>query len=99
MRGLGEVPKEEKPREGQLVVKDITGASHAFRIVADHKYPIPDGSYTFIGPTLARSYLWVVGWLREDGKFEKLSVFKILSDRYLDMEKFGVTEKVRTDLC
>ncbi len=99
VRGLGEVPKEEKPREGQLVLKDMTGAPHAVRIVAHHKYPIPDGSYTLIGPVRELSYFWVVGRLREDGKFEKLSLFAILSDRSLDLEKFGVKEKVRTDLC
>ncbi len=99
VRGLGEVRKDEKPREGQLVVKDMTGASHAVRIVADHKYPIPDGSYTLIGLFFGRRSPWVVGRLREDGKFEKLSVFEISPDTYLDMEKFGVTNKVRTDLC
>ncbi len=99
VRGLGEVPKEEMPREGQLVLKDMTGALHAIIILAHHKYPIPDGSYTLIGPAYTLNDLWVVGRLREDGKFQKLSVFRISSDRYLDMEKFGVTDEVRMDLC
>ncbi len=99
VRGLGEVPKEEKPRKGQLVVKDMTGASHAVRIVAHHKYPIPDGSYTLMGPKLAPNNPWVVGRLREDGKFEKLSVFKISPYGYLAIKKFVVKDEVRTDLC
>ncbi len=96
VRGLGEVPKEEKRREGELVLKDMTGAPHAIRIVADHRYPIPDGSYTLIGPRDEENDLWVVGRLREDGKFEKLSVVGISPDRYLDD---GVKWGARTDLC
>ncbi len=99
VRGLGEVPKEEKRREGDLVLKDMTGAPHAIRIVADHKYPIPDGSYTLIGDCYGLDDLWVVGRLREDGKFEKLSVFKTSSDEYQDMQKYGVKQTARTDFC
>ncbi len=99
VRSLGEVPKEEKPREGQLVVKDMAGASHTVRIKADHKYPILDGSYALIGPTLERCPYWAVGRLREDGKFEKLSVIEISPEGYLDVKRFGVEGKVKTDLC
>ncbi len=99
VRGLGEVPKERKPREGQLVLKDITGAPHAVRIVAHHKYPIPDDSYTLMVPTHTQIDPWVVGWLREDGKFEKVSVVRIAPDEYLDIKKYGLQGKVRTELC
>ncbi len=99
VRGLGDVAKEEKHREGDLVLKDMTGAPHTIRIVADHKYPIPDGSYTLIGDCYGLDDVWVVGRLREDGKFEKLSVFKTSSDEYQDMQKYGLKQAARTDLC
>ncbi len=63
VRGLDKVPKEEMLQEGQLVIKDMTGAPHELTILAHHKFPIPNGSYTLIGPTLARSHYWVVGQL------------------------------------
>ncbi|KAK0190231.1 hypothetical protein F5146DRAFT_1193612 [Armillaria mellea] len=79
VRGLSEVPKEPKPRQGQLVVKDV---SHTFKIMADHAYPIPDGFYTLIGnyEGFSLGALWAVGQLREDGKFKKLSVFRVPDD-------------------
>ncbi len=98
VRGLDEVPKERKCREGQLVVKDITGEPYTIKIVAYHKYRIPNGSYTLIWPVHVSNNVWVVGQLREDGKFKKLSVFTIWP-RYLDMKKFGVGDNVRSDLC
>ncbi len=47
--GLAEARKEEMPREGELVIKVANRAQRTLKIVADHAYPIPDGSYTLIG--------------------------------------------------
>ncbi|PBK62295.1 hypothetical protein ARMSODRAFT_943186 [Armillaria solidipes] len=40
VQGLAEVPKEGKPRQGELLFKDPTGSPHTFKIVANHAYPI-----------------------------------------------------------
>ncbi len=50
----------------------------------DHRHPIPDGLYTLIGSSgdLVQQN-WVVGRLREDGKFEKLAVFRLSYDEQL----------------
>ncbi|PBK62317.1 hypothetical protein ARMSODRAFT_1024926 [Armillaria solidipes] len=81
VQGLAEVPKEGKPRQGELVFKDPTRSPHTFKIVADHAYPIPDGTYTLLGSSVyASSHYWVVGQLREDEKFEKLSIFHLADD-------------------
>ncbi|KAK0190226.1 hypothetical protein F5146DRAFT_1043360 [Armillaria mellea] len=69
--GLSEIPKEPKPRQGQLIVKDV---SHTFKIMADHAYPIPDGSYTLIGDYayFGAAPLWA---------FKKLSVFRVADEQ------------------
>ncbi len=48
VRGLSNT-KEGGLRRGELTVKDDAGTPHIFKIVADHAYPIPNGSYTLIG--------------------------------------------------
>ncbi|KAK0439954.1 uncharacterized protein EV420DRAFT_1733408 [Desarmillaria tabescens] len=78
--GLATASNKLKHRRGELVVKDSNGTPHTFKIVADHAYPIPDGSYSFIGnPTSAYEVPehWVVGRQRYDGKFEKVSVIRM----------------------
>ncbi len=79
VRGLSNT-KEGGVRQGELTVKDDTGTPYTFKIVADHAYPIPNGSYTLIGrgsysKTLA--YFWVIGWRIMGGKFRKVSVFSM----------------------
>ncbi len=79
VRGLSNT-KDGGLRRGELTVKDDTGEPHIFKIVADHAYPIPNGSYTLLGrgtcsTTLA--HFWVIGWRRQGGKFQKVSVFSI----------------------
>ncbi len=60
-----------------MVINDNAGWPHMLEIVAMHTYPIPDGSYALIGcEVLDFNDVWVVGWRTEDGKFEKLSVFR-----------------------
>ncbi|KAK0230072.1 hypothetical protein IW262DRAFT_1477696 [Armillaria fumosa] len=79
VRGFGEVPKDETQRQGELVLKDTNGGTHILNIVAQHTHRIPDGSYALMS-TDGGSFndLWVIGRLREDGKFEKLSVFSVM---------------------
>ncbi|PBK94162.1 hypothetical protein ARMGADRAFT_1079645 [Armillaria gallica] len=79
VRGLSEVRKERKRRQGELVLKDTTWAPRKLKIVAPHEYPIPDGLYTLIcsDSRLSSSYFWVVGQLRKDGKFKKVSVIRL----------------------
>ncbi len=95
VRGLSEVQKEEEPRRGELVFKDRTGAPHKLMIEDDHRHPIPDGMYTLIGSSSWIQKNWVVGCLREDGKFEKLSVFRSSYDEQLLRQKPLFEEQVR----
>ncbi|PBK85440.1 hypothetical protein ARMGADRAFT_1018087 [Armillaria gallica] len=102
VRGLSQVPTEENPRQGQLIFKDPAGSPHTLQIVADHAYPIPDGSYTLIGCSGMLSpnlYHWAVGQLREDGKFEKLSVFSSANDEQVRPSELGLENKVKMILC
>ncbi|KAK0447592.1 hypothetical protein EV421DRAFT_2017233 [Armillaria borealis] len=79
--GLDEAPKEGKPRVGRVIFKDGAGTFRILRIVARHAYPIPDGSYTLIGcEGGCHCDFWAVGQLRDDGKFEKWSVFHSAED-------------------
>ncbi len=93
VKGLSRPSYNDMPRQGVLVVKDNTGSTHTFKIVADHTYPTPKGSYTLLGSTDRRNLVgtsfedhnrslcfWVVGRQRRDGKFQKLSVFRMLND-------------------
>ncbi|PBK62011.1 hypothetical protein ARMSODRAFT_943371 [Armillaria solidipes] len=100
VRGLSEVPRESWPRQGELVLKDVTGEPHTLKIVADHGYPIPDGVYTLIGwyGFISGSELWVVGQLREDGMFQKLSVFCSAADEQARLRHLGI-EKTKIVLC
>ncbi|PBK62330.1 hypothetical protein ARMSODRAFT_943203 [Armillaria solidipes] len=99
VQGVAEVPKEGKPRQGELVFKDPTGSPHTFKIVADHTYPIPDGTYTLLGSSVyASSHDWVVGQLREDKKFEKLSIFRLADDEQVVLSDLGF-RYVKTFLC
>ncbi|PBK59609.1 hypothetical protein ARMSODRAFT_966750 [Armillaria solidipes] len=99
VQGLAEVPKEGKPRQGELLFKDPTGSPHTFKIVADHAYTIPDGTYTLLGYSVYVSSLyWVVGQLREDKKFEKLSIFRLADDERVKFRDLGF-RNVKTFLC
>lgn len=103
VQGLDEGLKEGKPRQGEMVFKDTAGARRAFDILADHVYPIPDGSYALIGSSdrdspLHDLSLWVVGQLREDGKFEKLSVFRLADGELKYLRELGL-EKIKVVLC
>ncbi len=79
-----------------MVFKDAAGSPHTFRIVADHMYPILDDLYTLIGSSDQDSMLipsldlWVVGWLNEDQKFEKLSVFRSVDDGLQNLRDLGL---------
>ncbi|PBK59021.1 hypothetical protein ARMSODRAFT_1027774 [Armillaria solidipes] len=100
--GLADASSTGDLRRGQLFVKIGTKAPHAFEIIADHGYSIPDGSYTLLGShrgTLMR-LIFAVGRLRQDGKFEKLSVFTMTDPREIVFWSLGVgTYGVKTVLC
>ncbi|KAK0491895.1 hypothetical protein EDD18DRAFT_1080264 [Armillaria luteobubalina] len=49
VQGLDKESQEGKRREGELLVKDITGGKHTFNIITDHQYLIPEGLYTLVG--------------------------------------------------
>ncbi|KAK0187481.1 hypothetical protein F5146DRAFT_1003255 [Armillaria mellea] len=91
VRGLDEGPNENKSRQGEMVIEDVSGSPRRFKIFADHVYPIPDGSYALIGTRdeISSSDLnhWVVGKLREDGRFEKLSVFRSADDELQNLRE------------
>ncbi|PBK63803.1 hypothetical protein ARMSODRAFT_962842 [Armillaria solidipes] len=87
--------EEGKPRQGELVIQDGTGAPHVINVFAHHAFPILDGWYTLIGKKIFqvrkkfpayidRSEYWVVGWRRQDQRFEKLSVINTV-DSYKEL--------------
>ncbi|KAK0445292.1 uncharacterized protein EV420DRAFT_1572252 [Desarmillaria tabescens] len=87
----------ERPRQGKLFFEDYKGESCVCKIVADHTYPIPDDRYVMI--SAACWYRWVVGRLRNDGKFEKVALITLALNkeaeehwhRTLRAEKFVAT--------
>ncbi|KAK0499255.1 hypothetical protein EDD18DRAFT_1461173 [Armillaria luteobubalina] len=93
VRGLDRGLKAGKRRKGKVVFKNPAGVCCTFTIRAKHVYPIPDGSYTLIRSSnnshnSGYDYrLWVVGQLREDGKFQKLSVFFSEDDEQVNPSK------------
>ncbi|KAK0447598.1 hypothetical protein EV421DRAFT_2078558 [Armillaria borealis] len=99
VQGLGnasDASAQRKLRCGELCLKDSNGETHTFKIIADHTYPISDGTYTLIGstgfPSTQSALLWVVGKMK-DGKFEKLSVFSMADDRAgARLQRLGVAE-------
>lgn len=99
VQGLSEVPEEPKHRQGELVLSDATGAPHTLKIVAEHEYPIPNGSYTLLGSShrYVAPDLWVVGKLREDGKFENFSVFRSADDEQVKLKELALEKE--TFLC
>ncbi len=86
-----------------MVFDDAAGSPRSFKVLADHMYPIPDGSYVLVGSSgldLMRDlYFWVVGRLREDRRFEKLSVFRVADDEGEKLRKLGPENKVKIMLC
>ncbi|KAK0237747.1 hypothetical protein EDD85DRAFT_556001 [Armillaria nabsnona] len=81
VQGLAAV--EGNDRHGKLIVKDKDGIELIFNIMAIHKHPIPDDTYTLIhfeSRTGARSPSphWVIGQRLPGKKFEKVSIFKII---------------------
>ncbi|KAK0439967.1 uncharacterized protein EV420DRAFT_1583097 [Desarmillaria tabescens] len=81
LRGLGEISNKGIPRQGEYI--------------ADHAYPIPDGSYTLIGDSIFSypseiSRHRAVGQKRRDGTFEKVSVIQLA-----DLHGFGDPWSIR----
>ncbi len=83
VRGLSNPSCNGMPREGELVIKRNIWSTHTFKIIVDHTYPIPTGSYTLLfrwnGITMYR-FFCVVGQRRWNRKFKKLSVFRMQDD-------------------
>ncbi|KAK0479147.1 hypothetical protein IW261DRAFT_1626329, partial [Armillaria novae-zelandiae] len=91
VRCLDEGLEEEMPRQGEMVFKTSAGISHTFKISADHVYRIPDGSYAVSGAHIFRHC--VVGRLRGNQKFEKLSIFHLVDDEPFRTWELGLEER------
>ncbi|KAK0466471.1 hypothetical protein IW261DRAFT_1521966 [Armillaria novae-zelandiae] len=100
VHGLSEVKTEAPPRQGELVLIDATAVLRTFKVVADHPFSIPDGLYTLLSCHywFSGSHLWVIGKLRDDGKFEKLSVLRSADDEQERLLDMGL-EEIDTFLC
>ncbi len=92
VRGLGDATDasaQTKSRRGELFLEDRHGKTHTFKIIADHAYPISDGTYTLIGstgfPSTQSALLWVVGKTESSNEefkyFRKSSVLSMADDR------------------
>ncbi|KAK0435343.1 uncharacterized protein EV420DRAFT_1317765 [Desarmillaria tabescens] len=107
VQGLARELQEGKRRQGELVIEDKTGAKHAFKIIADHQYPIPEGSYTLLGsPPLdgltgwVREQYWLVGQRLPEQKLKKVSVFQIHGRKEVKrLHDLGIAAKVKTFLA
>ncbi len=82
VQGFAEGSQDGNRRHGELIVTNDAGERHTFKIVADHKYYIPDGPYTLVGSDPYRDgtfhvQYWVVVRRLPEQKFEKVSVFYI----------------------
>ncbi|KAK0457594.1 uncharacterized protein EV420DRAFT_503789 [Desarmillaria tabescens] len=111
VQGLADVLSDGSIRQGELVAKDDIGATHTFKIVAEHQYPVPDASYTLIGsggydyiPEELEPYVmkyWVLGTTRQNGKFQKFSVFRMLDDEEkMRLRELGVAKSdIQMFLC
>ncbi len=96
VRGLAVLGSPGTHRDGELLVEDARGIQHVFNITARHQYPIPENTYTLIGPDhdsdlpmMRKEWVqWVVGRRLSDKRFEKLSVLTMAADvlrRMLDV--------------
>ncbi|KAK0224353.1 hypothetical protein IW262DRAFT_1481655 [Armillaria fumosa] len=95
--GLDEGLTQRQPRHGEVCFKNTAGLSSTVKIWADHVYPIPDGSYALIGTSdyedwnfTCPLHFWVVGKLRDNRKFEKLSVFCSAEDEQTTPSELGL---------
>ncbi len=102
VRGLADVSNEGIHQQGELAIRDFTGAPHTFKISANHAYLIPDGSYILICSNYFSDFSehWVIGRQRRDGKFAKLSVIRVADrkerQRLYDLR---VAERCKIFLC
>ncbi len=96
VRGLAVLGLPGTHRYGELLVEDAHRIQHVFNITATHQYPIPEDTYTLIGPEkdllwpIERNdwVQWVVGRRLSEESFEKLSVLTMAGDvsrRMLDV--------------
>ncbi|KAK0221209.1 hypothetical protein EDD85DRAFT_941591 [Armillaria nabsnona] len=93
VKGLARGGVIDKDRRGKLLVEDAGGTIHAFNIIATHQYPIPKDTYTLLAGNVCHSH-WVVGRRLSEGRFEKLSVFKLVNDyEGMKLYRLGVAEK------
>ncbi|PBK91976.1 hypothetical protein ARMGADRAFT_1031434 [Armillaria gallica] len=98
---------EGVPRQGELKVFGQYSFTCEFKVIANHRYPIPDGLYTLIGnrgavyPRENDMLHWVAGKM-QDGKFRKCSVFSMADDgerrKLLGFYRTWVTPGMRPDV-
>ncbi len=107
VRGLFHRSLERNFREGELIVEDITGAEHTFKIVAYHQYPIPEGLYALVGSdpciypgVFYKRQCWVVGERLPGEVFKKVSMFQIPNEKDVKrLHELGVTTDTETFLA
>ncbi len=104
VRGL--VDASDRPRHGELEVKNSAGVECNFDIVADHACSIHDGQYTLIGALHPTSFkirpviFWVNGKIEgHEGKFRKVSVFRMMdSSEAHKLKIFNIYQNTTTFL-
>ncbi|PBK85822.1 hypothetical protein ARMGADRAFT_1087085 [Armillaria gallica] len=108
VRGLSQGSPEGSYRQGELIVEDITGAKHTFKIVTYYQCPIPEDSYTLVGSEPFDHYIyqvilkqgWVIGKRLPGQLFKKFSVFQISDkDEVKRLHDLAIATNAETDLA
>ncbi len=82
LQGLDMPSEEGVDRWGELVVTDVEGMAHTFKIHVTHQLPIPGDRYVLLcsqyplsNHEKTKPIYWAVGRRMPDQRFEKVSVF------------------------
>ncbi|KAK0449094.1 uncharacterized protein EV420DRAFT_1312947 [Desarmillaria tabescens] len=101
VQGLDVGSAEGGDRHGELVVEDVHGMVHTFKIIATHQCLVPEGLYTLRGSSyhwVSEQY-WAVGQQLPEQRFEKVSVV-VMADRKeaKRLKDLGIAVKCRNIL-
>ncbi|KAK0432219.1 hypothetical protein EV421DRAFT_1742485 [Armillaria borealis] len=101
LRGLDMASADGVDRWGELVVKDVDGMAHTFKIHVTHQFPIPDDEYTLLcaykpwHSNKKNPKFWAVGQRMPEQRFQKVSVF--VMDNWTEVKRFSDLQGVMVE--